>query len=208
MKCALLACIVCAGCWRSASEPPALSHRSTTHESEWVVTQRGVGPFDATTVATEAALRTLVPGLRVAAHDLGGEAGIVYDVFDGPERLAYVVPDDAPGWTDELAEHRYATTTFAVFVVTPRIRVRGYSWRVGSPLAQLGVIEECECWGETVTACQQHASHIQVIFERACDEATLDPRQLVGKRIDRIMWKRTLGLDESPQAEPHDVLGP
>jgi hypothetical protein len=30
-------------------------------------------------------------------------------------------------------------------------------------------------------------------------DATLEPSQLVGKRIDRIMWKRTLGLDETPQ---------
>jgi hypothetical protein len=201
-----------AGCWRSATEPAALSHHSSTAESEWVVTQRGVGPFDASTVATEAALRQLVPRMRVATNDLGGDAGIVFDVFDGPERLAYVVPDDAPYGIDAAPEHRYATSTFAVFVVSPRIKVRGRSWRVGSPFEHLGGIDACECWGPTVTACSQPGSHVHVVFEQPCDEVESAgsvrgvegpaPETMRGKRIDRIMWKRTLGLDESPQLEP------
>ncbi len=194
----LIAAVLIAGCWRKGAEPPAI----TNHASDpgYVITARSAGPFDASTEATAAALQRRAPGLRVVRHDLGGESGIVFDIFDGKERLFYVVPDDSPGYVSEAGrEHTYSSTTFAVFAVSAKVRVEGRSWRATKPLDELGNLDVCECWGNRdVTACFRKRSRIRVIFEESCEEAeTAGPRAMLGKTIGRIMWKRVV--------EPEDV---
>jgi hypothetical protein len=169
-----------------------------------VITSRGAGPYDVTTEATEAALQRRVPQLRVVTRDLGGETGVVFDIFDGSDRLFYVVPDDAPGYVSEQGTaHLYASTTFAVFAVSGKVRVEGRSWRAGQPLRELESLEVCECWGDReVTACFRKRSHIRVIFEDHCDSAEADgPRAMLGKTIGRIMWKRVVEADDVSPSE-------
>jgi len=166
-----------------------------------VITAAGVGPFNKKTEATEPALAALVPKLRVATNDLGGESGVVYDVFDGPERLFYVVPDDAPGWTDDSGTpHRYAPTMFAIFAVSSRVHVLGHSWRVGQPFEEVGDLNACECWGNReVTACFRRGHHVRVIWEQPCDDAEAQgARAMIGKPITRIMWKREIEPVDQP----------
>lgn len=172
-----------------------------------MITQDGVGPFDATTEGTAAAIAKLVPSLRVATNDLGGESGVVFDVFDGDERLFYIVPDDAPGWTDDQGnENRYASTTFAVFAVSGRVKVQGRGWRVGKPLGDAKGLDRCECWGDReVTACFQTGSHIRVVFEQACDDAEKrGGAAMIGQPIARIMWKRVVS-DLPLEGAPDDL---
>lgn len=189
----LLAAVLVAGCWRSRAAPPAI----TNHASDpgYVITALGVGPFDASTEATQAALQRRAPELRVVARDLGGESGIVFDILDGTERLFYVVPDDAPGYVSEDGkEHRYSSTTFAVFAVSEKVRVEGRSWRAGQSFSEVGNLDVCECWGNRdVTACYRRGSRIRLIFEESCNEAeNAGPRAMLGKAIGRIMWKRLI----------------
>ena len=56
------------------------------------ISEAGLGPLGAKTDATEASLRAELPKLTVKTTDLGGSSGIVFDVFDGDEKLFYVVP--------------------------------------------------------------------------------------------------------------------
>ena len=198
----LLAAGLVAGCWRSRAEPLAITNPAS--DPGFVITALGVGPFDASTEATEVALQRRAPALRVVTRDLGGESGIVFDIFDGKERLFYLVPDDAPGYvSEEGAEHRYASTTFAVFTLSEKVRVQGQSWRAGQPLSEVGNLEVCECWGNRdVTACYRRRSHIRVIFEQPCNDAeTVGPRAMLGKVIGRIMWKRIVDPDEPIPSE-------
>lgn len=199
MRRRLLAVVAIAGCWRGQAPEPVVANHS---EGGFEITSYGVGPFDASTVATEASLRTLVPGLEVHKHDLGGDSGIVFDVVSAHEKLFYVVPDDAAGYTDaESGPHRYATTVFAVFAVSPQVRVQGRPWRVGQVLSESTGLDVCECWGNHgVTACYRRHGHIRVVFEANCDRAETDgPRAMVGERIGRLMWKRVVrDLDDEP----------
>lgn len=197
----LLALLAVGGCWRSRTSEPVLANHA--EETDFVITSRGVGPFGPATTATEAALQALAPRMSVRTHDLGGESGIVFDVFDGDDRLLYVVPDDAVGWTDDDgAEHRYASTVFAVFAVSPNVRVQGRSWRVGQPFDDLAGIDVCECWGNReVTACFRRGTRIRVIFELPCDDAEQGgARAMLGKPIARLMWKRT--IEAAPDVSP------
>ena len=195
-------------CWQSrpASEPP-VANRVAPVASDRLLSPRGAGPFTARTRATLEALRKKAPKLRVETNDLGGESGIVYDVFDGDERLYYVVPDDAPDWTDDSGEERkYDQTIFAVFAVSPSVVVEGRAWRVGRPLASADGLDQCECWGnQEVTACFQRGARLRVIFELRCDDAEREgARAMIGKPIARIMWKRLAndlprdGFDSAP----------
>lgn len=190
-----------AGCWRTpAPDQPPLANR-VAEDRGFVMSARGVGPFNAGTRATREALTATSPKLGIVPRDLGGESGIVFDVFEGGERLFYIVPDDAPGWTDDQGgEHQYAETMFAVFAVSPRVKVEGRSWRVGEPFDDASGLDLCECWGgREVTACFRKRTHVRVIFEQRCDEATQGgARKMLGKRIDRIMWKREIETDQEP----------
>src|SRR5690606_16630792 len=111
-----------------------------------------------------------------------GDTGIVFDVFDGDHRLMYVVPDDA---VDDAGgdERRYAGTVFAVFAVSPRIRIENRSWHVGTGLHDAEALDQCECWGGgEVTACYAQAAHVRVIFEEPCADAVRDgAAALLGK---------------------------
>ncbi len=185
-------------CWRQA--PP----RETTLENRtpeiagtrWRMTPSGVGPLTGATVASLAELRRALPGTRVENNDLGPTSGIVFDVFEGAERVLYVVPDDATGEAG-TSDHTYASTIFAVFAVSPRVSVAGRTWRVGEPFEDAAGIDRCECWGGgEVTACFQIGTHLRVIFEAACaDAAKRGARAMLGHKIDRIMWKRVLEPD-------------
>lgn len=193
---------VLASCWTSAPPPPSLSNQHVAPAApRWEITERGLGPLGGSTTATEEALKKRLPAQRVATNDLGAGSGIVYDVFDGSERLLYVVPDDAPGWTTaDETEREYAATMFALFAVSGRVTVAGRRWRVGEPFDDIDGIDFCECWGGgEVTACFKKGSRIRVIFEEACEDAKQrGARAMLGKKIDRIMWKREL--------EPADLL--
>jgi hypothetical protein len=149
----------------------------------------GVGPLDHRSEATIEGLRAALPDLEVKTHDLGADSGIVFDVFDGSEKLFYVVPDEEE--QEEDGTRRYLKTIFTIFVTSPRIAVEGYTWRVGSPLDSAKDLERCECWGSgEVTACSLRA-HLAVIFEERCELAEKGgPQVMVGHKIGRIMWER------------------
>lgn len=190
-----------AGCWRASPPPPPIvDNRVPSVAVDHLLTPRGAGPFTARTRATLEALRKKAPKLRVETHDLGAGSGIVFDVFEGDERLYYVVPDDAPGWTEAAGVDReYDESIFAVFAVSPKVIVEGRTWRVGAPLESAAQLDLCECWGEhEVTACFQRGAHVRVIFEHRCDDAEREgATAMVGKPISRIMWKRV--VDDLPR---------
>jgi hypothetical protein len=179
-------------CWSGQPAPSALSNVAT--ETTWIVAERGVGPLDGTVRATQAGVQARVPALRVRAEDLGGSSGIAFGVFDGGERLLYVVPDDAVGYVDGDDERGYAETVFAIFAMSPRVRVENRTWRVGMAFDDFAGIDRCECWGGgEVTACFTKGSRIRAVFELPCEAAERDgARAMRGKPIARIMWKRQL----------------
>jgi hypothetical protein len=149
----------------------------------------GVGPLDSRSEATPEALRAALPGLEVKTTDLGADSGIVFDIYDGSDKLFYVVPDEEE--QEENGTRHYLKTIFTIFVTSPRINVEGYSWRVGSPLESAKDLLQCECWGTgEVTACSIRA-HLAVIFEERCEAAEKSgPQAMVGHKIGRIMWER------------------
>jgi len=185
--------VALAGCYRSSTAPP-LRNETRPSKATWRLGERGVGPIDAATHATELALQAVLPGLRVKTTNLGGESGIVFDVFDGAEKLMYVVPDDAPQPENapEGVRAGYATTIFAIFATSPRITVDGHPWQVGQSLDGITNVSACECWGDgEVTACWTAEPHVQLIFEERCADARdHGAGAMLGKPIGRIMWKR------------------
>lgn len=157
------------------------------------MTRHGVGPLGAETLATEAELQRLLPTTRVVATALGETSGEVFDVFEGTERIFYVVPDDVEGYS-EGDDRRYASTIFAIFAVSGRVIIEGRPWRVGEPFTDDRGLDRCECWGGgEVTACFRIGTHLRVIFEEPCEEAKRDGAHAMhGKPIGRIMWKRVI----------------
>jgi hypothetical protein len=190
--------IVAVGCWHQApARDTALENRTPEPAgSRWRMSPSGVGPLTGASVANLEELRRALPGTRVEVNDLGPTSGIVFDVFEGTERVFYVVPDDVTGESGS-DEHDYAATIFAVFAVSSRVTVEGRTWRVGQPFEDASSIDRCECWGGgEVTACFQIGTHLRVIFEAACaDAAKMGARAMIGQKIDRIMWKRVLEPD-------------
>jgi hypothetical protein len=183
--------LVTAAACSAAPSPQTVANK--TERPATPVTYRvkltGVGPLDARSEATREGLRAALPDFEVKTHDLGGDSGIVFDVFDGDEKLFYVVPDEEEREDD--GTRRYLKTIFTIFVTSPRIAVEGYSWRVGSPLESATDLTRCECWGSgEVTACSIRA-HLAVIFEERCEPAEQGgPQVMVGHKIGRIMWER------------------
>jgi hypothetical protein len=189
---AIVVLAVLTACYRSSTTPPL--RNQTPAVTGWRLGERGVGPIDAATKATELALQRLLPGLRVKTTNLGGESGIVFDVLDGTEKLMYVVPDDAPAPENAPEEFKagYATTIFAIFATSSRVSVDGHPWRVGAALDSVEHVSVCECWGAgEVTACWTDGPHVRLIFEERCEDARdHGAGAMVGKAIGRIMWKR------------------
>jgi hypothetical protein len=188
------ALVFVAACWTERGAPQPLSNRIATAPSPgWRMTHNGVGPLRGETLATEEELQHLLPHARVVATDLSESSGLVYDVFEGEERMVYVVPDDVEGYT-EGDERRYARTIFAVFAVSGRVSIEGRTWRVGQPFTDDAGLDRCECWGGgSVTACFRIGTHLRVIFDEPCENATQEgARVMLGKRIARVMWKRVI----------------
>jgi hypothetical protein len=185
-----LVVVAAAGCFGSSKTTPPLSNTTSApaRPTEWRMSVAGLAPLGAGTEATEAGLRAALHAVTVKMNDLGGESGIVFDVLDGAERLFYVVPDEEP---HDSGERRYATTIFSIFATSPRVRVEGYTWRVGAPLDSADGLTACECWGDgEVTACSTGAN-LSVIFEERCEPAESGgPAAMIGRPIGRIMWKR------------------
>jgi hypothetical protein len=186
----LLLVVALASC-SAPPRPQTISNLSDhpARPSAFMVRLSGVGPLGDRSEATLEGLRAAMPGLEVKTHDLGGDSGIVFDVFDGGEKLMYVVPDEEE--QEENGTRRYGNTIFTIFVTSPRIAVEGYSWRVGSPLESAKDLTRCECWGSgEVTACSLFA-YLAVIFEERCEAAEQSgPQAMVGHKIGRIMWER------------------
>lgn len=188
-----LALLAIAGCGGASTPAPTVSNttpRPPALPREWRMSVAGLGPLGAQSEATEAALRVALPAVTVKTTDLGGESGLVFDVFDGDEKLFYVVPDEED---QDGGEQRYAKTIFSIFATSSRVHVEGHAWQVGSPLEKADGLLTCECWGDgEVTACTTGAN-LSVIFEERCEPAQADgPSVMIGKRVGRIMWKRLL----------------
>jgi hypothetical protein len=186
--------VLVAACWTERAASPPLSNRIVTAPSSgWRMTHNGVGPLRGETLATLEELQHLLPRARVVASDLGEASGLVYDVFDGDERVLYVVPDDVEGYA-EGDDRRYDTTIFAVFAVSGRVSIEGRTWRVGQPFTDDARLDRCECWGGgEVTACFRIGTHLRVIFDEPCENATHEgARSMRGKPIARVMWKRVI----------------
>jgi hypothetical protein len=190
----LIALALLGACWTQRSTAPPLSNRIVTpRASGWRMTHNGVGPLRSETLATQDELQRLLPKARVVPSDLGESSGLVYDVFEGDERLLYVVPDDVEGYVDGH-EREYASTIFAVFAVSDRVSIEGRTWRVGQPFTDDAGLDRCECWGGgEVTACFKIGTHLRVIFEEPCEAATHEGAKVMrGKTIARVMWKRVI----------------
>jgi hypothetical protein len=193
-----LALVFAGACWTDRSASPPLSNRIVTPPaSGWRMTHNGVGPLRSETLATQEELQRLLPRARVVANDLGEGSGLVFDVFEGAERVLYVVPDDVAGYLDGDEDRQYANTIFAVFAVSGRVSIEGRTWRVGQPFTDDAGLDRCECWGGgEVTACFRIGTHLRVIFEEPCETAKqTGAGSMRGKVISRVMWKRVI---ESP----------
>ena len=184
-----LVLVAAAGCWGTPRPTPPLSNASGALEAAttpWRMTNAGLGPLGAGSEATQAALHAALPSVTVKTTNLGGDSGIVFDVFDGAEKLFYVVPDE-----DDHAEggdHRYAKTIFSIFATSARVSVEGHSWRIGTPLDKADGLVRCECWGDgEVTACVTNAN-LSLILRRA---------------MRACRAARTVGDGRSPRRTPH-----
>jgi hypothetical protein len=197
MKAAALGALLVSGCYTGSSTTTTpIANETPQPKAELTISARGIGPITEDTQATAEELRRLLPDLVVEATDLGGDSGLVYEVFRGTEQLFYVVPDDAPSddtqdQGDPHAEARYAKTIFAVFAISPRVAVQGRNWRIGAPLESATGASICECWGDgEVTACFDRGARLRVIFEDRCEDAQVQGgTAMIGKKIARVMWK-------------------
>jgi len=187
MRCAWIVFVT--GCWSSPPSTPA-----TTQPAGLVITQHGWGPINAATVATLANLRALFPVYRVIPVN---DPQLEYDIYDGKQKLGFVINDDA--------------SVFNVHATSNRVRVEDRPWRAGESFQDSKALSRCECWGSNPT-CYKTGEHIAVNFDRSCLEGD-DPRELRaldGLVIQRVIWSvepfgpaaDTKGTDPSDSADP------
>jgi hypothetical protein len=168
--------VVSAACYTSPA-PASLSNQSAHHEPAGLTISRThFGPLGRDTPALLVPLRRALLGYEVRpVHDNGLE----YDIFQGGERIAYVVIDED------------GESIFNVHAVSSKVRVADREWRVGAKFRSAGQLTDCECWGENPT-CYKKGDHVAVNFDRACAElASGDPAALLrldGERVARLIW--------------------
>ncbi len=163
--------VVLAGCWRGAAPDPA-PYVPPPPPSELAISQVHFGPIDAQSAATLTALRGLFPRYIVKAINDGT---LEYDVFDGDERLLFVVPTDDGH-------------VFNVHATSARIG-SDHGWRVGKRFRGASRLSQCECWGENPT-CWTDGEHVAVNFKRSCDDLSDGEARKVleGMPIQRVIW--------------------
>ena len=164
-------------CWSAA--PPPLAPAKP--QAGLVITQHGWGPISAATVATLTNLRALFPAYRVVPVN---DPQLEYDIFDGKQRLGFVVINDD-------------ASVFNVHATSNRVRVEDRGWRAGEPFQDSKALTRCECWGSNPT-CYKTGEHIAVNFDRPCietedsdDSASANQRPLRvldGLIIQRVIW--------------------
>jgi hypothetical protein len=181
---------LCAGCYTGSTPvPPPLANKAPrpASSSRYMLDQAGLGELRAGSQVSIAALRRMFEGHRVEPE--GANSSFVFNVFDGDERLFYVVP------TASVAPYG---AVFGVHVTSPRIPDRLHGWRVGDVFFDRAAIERCECWGggnREVATCYRPGEHVAVLFERGAHglrcAGVADARaeSIVGTRIDRLVWQ-------------------
>ena len=135
----------------------------------FTIRRDSLGPLEARTPATLAALRAALRGLDVEPLHADG---LEYRVSHAGVKLFDVIPDDRGAILN-------------VHVVSPRIAVAGRAWRVGALFAGTDVTT-CECWADQ-TVCFRHGDHVAVALAKRCRDA-VDPRTLAGTPIRVAIW--------------------
>jgi hypothetical protein len=113
----------------------------------------GVGPIGKDTPANLTALRKLVGPHGYAVRPIN-DGGVEYHVYDGAERLFYVIPNDNG-------------TLFNVHVVSSSVAVTQHpEWIVGKQFTNSAILTHCECWG-TRPVCWKDSEHVAIGFDVA-----------------------------------------
>ena len=167
---------VVAGCWAGKPAPEPVSNHVADPPALFAISEQRFGPIDASADATLTSLRQLFAGYEVRPVNDGS---LEYDVFDGAERLLFVVPSEDG-------------KVFNVHATSARIRSE-HGWRVGQPFHGATRLTTCECWGTNPT-CWRAGEHIAVNFQRDCDGLTADGGEapalnaLDGVAVQRLIW--------------------
>ena len=177
---AFLGCVLAAGCWSTSNSASTISNSTAkdphaTRSGLFTITQASFGPIGTKSPATLDGLRKLFVGYDVKAVNDGS---LEFDVFQGNERLLFVVPNEDG-------------TVFNVHATSNKIALADRGWRVGETFQGASAIDTCECWGENPT-CFKKGEHIAVNFKRACTGLTEgDARALKvldGIAVERVIW--------------------
>ena len=158
------------GCWSAAPAPPAAPKPS----DGLVITEHGWGPINASTVATLANLRALLPAYRVVPEN---DPQLEYEIYDGKQKVGFVIINDD-------------ASVFNVHATSNRVRVEARAWRAGESFQDSKALSRCECWGANPT-CYKTGEHVAVNFDRPCLEDGDDARGLRvldGLVVQRVIW--------------------
>ena len=185
--CALAAC----------AAPPAApveTPKAPVRTSLFKIEDRGLGPIDATTRANLTEIRRLVGPHGYSVRPVN-DGGVELHVYDGPEHLFYVIPNDDG-------------SLFNVHVVSSTVPITQHpEWVIGHAFAHSELLTACECWG-THPVCWKRGDHVALGFKRTKDVPDEDndcndldtPRgreSLLGHPIQRAVWSpKPYGVDE------------
>ncbi|MEP6861869.1 MAG: hypothetical protein ABJE66_14680 [Deltaproteobacteria bacterium] len=190
MRFAWIVVLAVSGCWSATPAPLA----PTKSQAGLVITQHGWGPISAATVATLTNLRALLPVYRVVPVN---DPQLEYDIFDGKQKLGFVVINDD-------------ASVFNVHATSNRVRVEDRTWRAGESFQDSKALTRCECWGSNPT-CYKSGEHVAVNFDRSCLEGD-DPRELRvldGLIVQRVIWSvEPFGPAADVTTDPSDSAGP
>jgi hypothetical protein len=164
--------VLLAACGASAAPQAApLKNSAPLAVGAFTISEHHFGPIDARTPATLAGLRQVLPGYDVREVNDGS---LEYDVFDGAERLLFVVPNEDG-------------SIFNIHATSARVHVADRDWRVGSRIYDHLDLSKCECWGSNPT-CFKAGEHVAVNFKAECTGAPPAPDTIKDKLIQRVIW--------------------
>jgi len=136
-------------CGGSGSKPPA--DQTSGSRAPIVVREDGVGPIDASTTATESAIRALFPGYDVKIDNTLGVPDVL---VSGDGEVQLIVSGHESG------------AVMSVRVMSKRVTSEA-GWRVGDKITDASRFGVCECMGDGLT-CFAKQSHVGAVLDEDC----------------------------------------
>ena len=195
--------LVLVGCGAGA---PVVGEVPAVPEPALAASELSLGPLDAKTPGTLAALRAAFAGYDVFPAHVDGNAPeptydeeepeqfptLEYQVFARGEQLLRVIPSPQGGILN-------------VHITSRKIGVAKRTWRVGTPLVGATHFDQCECW-DARAVCFKRGEHVAVAFDKKCLAArgARRARILEGATIAFLVWSpRAFGATEERHGDEY-----